>query len=909
MSSTSDRTSGSRTALVFTVLIIAVLVIFAMTLTTYMSRSLERRTEEELSQQVNLLVNTMSSYHAALSESATKIAGVFRANFHGRFSLDPVKSVIVEGEITPLIKNGSIVINLNNTIVDRFTADTRAVGTVFVRSGNDFIRVTTSLKREDGRRAIGTFLEKNHPAYQGLLNGIGFVGKVELFGKDYMASCQPVKDDRGNVIAVLSVGLDFTDNLKGLKDKIRSTKIGRSGYMYVLDAKEGHNYGKLQIHPAKEGSNIVNAVDSDGRAFIWEILEKKDGIIRYPWINTELGETKIREKLVAYRYLKEWDWIICAGSWLDELNSEAKTLLNAIIGATTLITLVLVLLFRTMLQMENRLTRELSMRIDQYQESQEELQATEEMLREQVDKFIVTHDQLLASEEQLRVQLEMTEETSKKFKAIFDHSPITVGLTTIPESMFTEVNQAFVDVFGYSREEVIGKTSLALNLWLKDEDRNRYLQELRDNGYVHNFEAGMRSKGGKEIIVLFSGAFLEIAGKPCVLNTISEITEQKRLQNQLQQSQKLEVVGQLAGGIAHDFNNMLTGIMAAAELLKMRLPDDVKNHKMVDIIIDATARSADLTRELLTFSRKGTAALSPIRINDTITSVMSLLEHTIDKRIQHSMKLDSGNPVVMGDQSQLQNALLNLGVNARDAMPQGGTLTFATTEKMLDELSCRSMGITLEPGCYLEIAVSDTGLGMTKEVLEHIFEPFFTTKGVGKGTGLGLAAVYGTVKGHGGELAVQSQPGVGSIFKIFLPLLSDEPNERIHKDEAVFGNGGILLVDDEEMLRSVGSDLLEGLGYTVFLAEDGVHALEVFIAHRSEISLVILDMIMPKMGGAEAFLVLREQAPELKVLFCSGFSREGIYDELVGLGGSGFIQKPYNLIELSRTVAKAFEQE
>jgi CheY-like chemotaxis protein len=224
---------------------------------------------------------------------------------------------------------------------------------------------------------------------------------------------------------------------------------------------------------------------------------------------------------------------------------------------------------------------------------------------------------------------------------------------------------------------------------------------------------------------------------------------------------------------------------------------------------------------------------------------------------------------------------------------------------MLDEAACRLMGIALAPGRYLEISVSDTGVGMTKSVMEHIFEPFFTTKAVGKGTGLGLATVYGAVKNHGGEINVQSQPGLGSVFKIFLPLSVDESGSQTPEDEAVTGSGGILLVDDEEMLREVGRELLEDLGYTVYLAEDGEHALDVFAAHRSEISLVILDMIMPKMGGFKVFQRLREQNPELKVLFCSGFSREETGDELVGLDASSFIQKPYNRTELSRAVAEA----
>ncbi len=573
-----------------------------------------------------------------------------------------------------------------------------------------------------------------------------------------------------------------------------------------------------------------------------------------------------------------------------------------------------------------RLEVQLSSKIDQYQESQEELQATEEMLRAQVDEYVqsqdelqateemlreqigeyqITHDQLMATEEMLRVQLEAVEESSQKFKAVFEHSPITVALTSLPDGAFSEVNQAFIGMFGYSREEAIGKTTVELGVWLHESYRNRFLKQLRDNGYVHNFETEMRRKNGEEFTVLFSGVLLEIAGKPSVLSAVMEITEQVRLQNQLHQSQKMDVVGQLAGGIAHDFNNMLAGIMAAAELLKIRMPSDEKNHKMVDTIIEATSRSADLTRELLTFSRKETAVANPVRINEVIAAVMSLLVRTIDKQIQLSARLDESNPVIMGDQTQLQNALLNLGVNARDAMPQGGELLFATVTKVLDEVACRSLGISLQPGCYLEIAVSDTGVGMTKSVMEHIFEPFFTTKAVGKGTGLGLAAVYGTVLSHHGELNVQSEPGVGSVFKIYLPLIEEGKVPQAFNCEAVPGSGGVLLVDDEELLRDVGHEMLEDLGYTVFLAENGEQALEVYAANRGDISLVILDMIMPKMGGKEAFLKLREAAPELNVLFCSGFSHEGTGDELVGLGASGFIQKPYGRSELSRAVAEA----
>jgi len=552
-----------------------------------------------------------------------------------------------------------------------------------------------------------------------------------------------------------------------------------------------------------------------------------------------------------------------------------------------------------------RLEEMLRLKIDQYQESQEELLATEEMLRMQVDEYMLSQDELQATEEMLRIQLEAVEESSQKFKAVFEYSPITVFLTSLPEGSFGEVNQSFIDTFGYSREEAVGKTTRELGLWAHESDRVRYLQQLRDNGYVHNIEVRARRKSGEELDTIAFAAILTIGNRSFVLATIMDVSEQKLLQNQLSQSQKMEVVGQLAGGIAHDFNNMLAGIMAAAELLKLRLADDKKDQKLLETIISATTRSADLTRELLTFSRKGTAATCPVHINETIAAAMGLLERTIDKQIQLVSALEAVDPVVIGAQTPLQNALLNLGLNARDAMPHGGTLRFATTEREMDEAACRSVGLSLPFGRYLEIAVSDTGSGMTKEVMEHIFEPFFTTKGVGKGTGLGLAAVYGAIKNHRGEICVNSQPGHGSVFKIYLPLVADDSNKQTIRNEVISGSGGILLVDDEEMLRSLGRELLEELGYTVYLAENGEQALEVFAAQRNEISLVILDMVMPKMGGKEAFMHLREQAPGLKVLFCSGYSCDGTGDELVELGASGFIQKPYNRGGLSRAVAAA----
>jgi methyl-accepting chemotaxis protein len=350
MKNSAKFSLGVRLSLVQAAIIIVVMGIFTVVLSVSITKRLEKRAEQELSQQALLVLNSMSSYNSALSDSADKLIAVFRTYFPGSFSLDQSRNLIVGDKTTPALKNGSTTLNLNTGIVDKFSEVTKAVATVFVRSGDDFVRIATSLKKEDGSRAIGTILDRTHPAYQQLLKGEEFVGKTTLFGKDYMTKYLPVKDGQNKVIAVLFIGLDFTDGLKALKEKIRSIKIGQTGYFYALDAKEGKDQGKLQIHPSKEGTNIVDMKDFDGREFIKEMLKQKEGMIRYPWINKELGESSPRVKLVAFQHFKEWNWLVAGGSYLNEINSESYFLRNAMLGATALVIIILVLLFVVMVR-------------------------------------------------------------------------------------------------------------------------------------------------------------------------------------------------------------------------------------------------------------------------------------------------------------------------------------------------------------------------------------------------------------------------------------------------------------------------------------------------------------------------------------------------------------------------------
>ena len=380
------------------------------------------------------------------------------------------------------------------------------------------------------------------------------------------------------------------------------------------------------------------------------------------------------------------------------------------------------------------------------------------------------------------------------------------------------------------------------------------------------------------------------------------------MEEQIRQTQKMDLIGQLAGGVAHDFNNMLTAILGSAELMERHVEDNAAAVKLLGNIQQAARRSAELTGQLLAFSRKRQKNAVHVHIDTTINDVISLLERTIDKNITLETRLTAEHSSVTGDPTLLQNALLNLGVNARDAMPEGGVITFATANVELDGNYCDSSSFAVNPGSYIEITVTDTGVGMTQEVIRQAFEPFFTTKEVGKGTGLGLAAVYGTITDHHGSVDIYSEPGVGTVFKIHLPLADGHYRELPSSQELIRGSGGVLLVDDEEMIRDIGRAILENTGYRVYHAENGEQALEVYARERKNISMVILDMVMPVLGGKETLRRLMADYPDIKVLISSGFHHKGTLEELGKLGAQGFLQKPYSSQELCRMVADAIRE-
>jgi two-component system, cell cycle sensor histidine kinase and response regulator CckA len=382
--------------------------------------------------------------------------------------------------------------------------------------------------------------------------------------------------------------------------------------------------------------------------------------------------------------------------------------------------------------------------------------------------------------------------------------------------------------------------------------------------------------------------------------------EREHLQNRLRQSEKLEAIGQLAGGVAHDFNNHLSAILGFAEMLLDReQPADERRY--AEKIVTCCRRAADLTRQLLAFARKGNYLSVPVDVNKVIHELVGLLRHSIDRRITLEQVFETPSAFITGDPTQVQNALMNMALNARDAMPEGGRLAFATGVVLLDEDYCRRMPYVLEPGRYVRISVEDTGLGMDAETCKRLFEPFFTTKEVGKGTGLGLASVYGTVKQHGGAINVYSEPGRGSCFKVYLPLLAslDDPDEHAKDRIDTRGTSRILLVDDETLVAEMATGMLQGLGYTVDVCADGQEAVEFYRRSWRAIDLVILDMIMPRLGGVDTFRALLSVNPKARIILSSGFSVEGEAQGLLNQGALAFLQKPYHKSELARALEEA----
>jgi len=479
-------------------------------------------------------------------------------------------------------------------------------------------------------------------------------------------------------------------------------------------------------------------------------------------------------------------------------------------------------------------------------------------------------------------------------------------------------------VFGYDREELIQKPIDDLIPGAFDALTSR-------PDATHRHDLNGLTKNGVEVTLEINvnrlrttkGTFLAVSivditernraeDQNRLLNDLLEahLAEQIELQEQLRQSQKLESIGRLAGGVAHDFNNMLTAINGYSDLALRRLDADDPTRKFVQEVRRAGERSAMLTNQLLAFSRRQILQPQVIKINDAIVETSGMLERLIGEDVDLVVKLRPTAGSIRFDPGQLSQILINLAVNARDAMPDGGKLSIETDNIFIEPEFARSH-IGVLPGAYVMLAVSDSGIGMTPEVQERIYEPFFTTKGVGKGTGLGLATVYGIVKQSGGGIFVYSEPDHGTSFKIYIPRVvpQNAPHRLIESSPRLaLGTETILLVEDEEQVRALSRQVLESCGYRVIEATDGFSALDLLEMSRMNVDLLITDLTMPRMGGRELAEKLRKLLPELPILFSSGYTDEAVVRHGLLETNVHFIQKPFSLNDLARKVRDVLDE-
>jgi PAS domain S-box-containing protein len=522
-----------------------------------------------------------------------------------------------------------------------------------------------------------------------------------------------------------------------------------------------------------------------------------------------------------------------------------------------------------------------------------------------------------------KISSQMTElqNAEKKYRSIFENAVEGIFQTT-PEGQILHANPAMARILGYdSAEELTGTVIDIGRLYAEPERREEFVRLMKEGKNVSGFHVQLFRKDEDVVWVsLHARPVFDETGELLLMEGILEdITEHKRaetehvkLEEQLRQSQRMEAVGLLAGGIAHDFNNLLTPILGYSELLIADFPLEDSRHQKLQQIKQAAERAKEMTHRLLAFSRKQIIELKAVDLGSIINHIEHMLRRTIREDITIEVGTSPSLSLVRADAGQIEQVLLNLSINAQDAMPQGGTLTIEAVDIDLDE-SYTSTHLEVVPGEYVMLAVSDTGIGIDEESMGHVFDPFFTTKETGKGTGLGLSSVYGIVKQHGGSISVYSEKNHGSTFKIFLPRIVAEgvtikDHEPLPEDVAR-GHETILVVEDDEMVRILASAMLQDLGYEVLVAENPEHCARLAREHRGPIHLLLTDVVMPEMNGKELSEQLRLLLPGLKVLFMSGYTNNVIVHHGVLHNDVHFIQKPFSVHTLSQKVRNALDSQ
>jgi len=662
--------------------------------------------------------------------------------------------------------------------------------------------------------------------------------------------------------------------------KLRYGSEGKD-YFWINDMQP-----KMLMHPYRpdlDGQDLSDYADSNGTRIFMEFVNTvknhNAGYVDYAW-QWKDNPDRIARKISYVRGFKPWGWIVGTGIYAGDVRKEIAAFSRrmALVSSVILVLALLLALYiiRESVQTERKRIR------------------TDEMLHESRKKFKNLY-------EESRKALEI-------YRSFLLSSADAIILYDM-EGKAQYVNRVFTEIFGWTEEEVLEERVP----FLPESEREKSMAIIKDivqNGTpCHNLITKRLTKDGRLLDVSISASRFETyEGNASGLFVIlRDISEKIALETQFYEAQKMESVGTLAGGIAHDFNNLLMAIQGNVSMVLLNQHLDHNEYERIRNIEQYVQKGAHLTKQLLGFARGGKYEVKPTDINDLIANSVALFTQA-KKEITIHVELQKHIWMVAVDRGQIDQVLINLYVNAAQAMPEGGEIVVHTQNLLLSKEQLKAFD--LESGQYVKVSVADAGVGMDDEIRKRIFDPFFTTRAVGEGTGLGLASAYGIIKNHGGAITVESEAGMWTTISFLLPAVS----VKAEKEKAVFQDGRImkgdemvLLVDDEEMILDIGAEFLKLMGYRVLTAPNGTQALRLYEKKHDEISLVVLDMVMPDMTGGECFDNLRDMNPAVKILLSSGYSIDGQAGKILDRGCNGFIQKPFKIEQLSKMIREILD--
>lgn len=825
--------------------------------------------------------------------------------------------------------------NVKTPIVDEIADLIGETATIFQRMNErgDMLRVATTIRDSKNQRAIATYIPAidpdgtPNPVVDAILRGEPYQGRAYVVNDWYLTAYEPIRIADGSIVGMLYVGVLQKHVEARVRQAILNTNVGKTGYVYILGGKGEHQgHYIISNRGERDGEDIWENVDSDGRFIIQDIVKIATSLqagematYRYRWQNP--GEPSPRWKTARLAYYEPWDWVIGTSVYDDELQAYSAVLTDgrkrmtwnmilAGLSIAAIVSLMGVFLSFSIV----RPIRQLKAAVETI--IQGNLDRTVKIdSHDEIGALAQTFNQMTA---RLKQTLQSLRDGEEKYRRIFENAVEGLFQTSL-EGQILNASPAMARMLAYdSPSDMIQSiTNIQQQLYVRPEERDEILASLMQNGSIYGKEIRFYRKDKQPLWVSFSASVIrDETDKPLFIQGfIIDITDRKNLEEQLLQSQKMEALGRLAGGIAHDFNNLLTVITGYCDLILSQLGPDHPLHYPTEEIQKAGERAASLTHQLLAYSRKQVLQPTLLNINELILNMEKMLRRLIGENIELCICPAFDLQYVKADPTQIEQVVMNLTLNARDAMPEGGKLTIETANAQFDSDFLHTHA-DVQEGRYVQLAISDTGYGMDKETLKRIFDPFFTTKEVGKGTGLGLPMVYGIVKQSGGYIFGYSEPGQGTTIKIYLPQAEETCEKdasgrtKMNQDglENLQGTETILVVEDEAMVRGMVKHILQTCGYTVLQAGCLSEALQTNEKYTETIHLLITDVILPEANGRLVAERIQAVRPGLRVIFISGYTENALFSNGTNPEGLIFIQKPFSPISLLKKVREVLDR-